>query len=551
MIIFCLDEGERAALDGLWSGWRNSQICIASPVTDPIVQPDTACFQVQTPEGLIASRTLFEAMRCSPPSVPIEKLIPTSSLLDLLGDKRRAGTPVSLCVDLREVRQRRDALSTIPLVDEVLIVVEDVPAAPVQRIVSECRGDGLLPAGRPFGQAGYSRVFMRPTSLKRIASMLTAQIRVSAGHLVAHKIAARKERARGRDLRGLAEDSDSILNADPVGGVTHLGRAEVESVIEQVMNRPSQTWDVAVEFEKDPDQIADDSYSRFGVWPISFSYPYPLPLGVPASPLSPIVPGFPYTFIDNDHYMSTYARSAMAITHRKAGWDCFRHVEIMASGAIPLMPDAADIPNFSMVHYPKMALRRVAELALSQGGFPSQATRRAFRSFFEKHLTTLAMMQYVLRVVDMIDVESALFVDEQTSRNPEYLSTLSLIGLKQLLGPMCDVAFPADFLYHDSPMSAAHFYGRGFGYSHSLDGSSRSRSEKEWTIGYGLEDMSRFDVVVVGSVSRNADLTAQVLSSVDPSRVILIHGEDTPPINKDYERLVASGAHVFVRSIYR
>jgi hypothetical protein len=113
------------------------------------------------------------------------------------------------------------------------------------------------------------------------------------------------------------------------------------------------------------------------------------------------------------------------------------------------------------------------------------------------------------------------------------------------------VAFPADFVYRDSRCSTANFYGRGFGYSRSLNASLRSASEEQGIAGFGLDELRRFDLVLVGSFSRNRALTSKVLKAVEPSRLVLIHGEDTPPLNRDYRLLVESGAHVFVRSIYR
>jgi hypothetical protein len=87
----------------------------------------------------------------------------------------------------------------------------------------------------------------------------------------------------------------------------------------------------------------------------------------PTELVSAILPGYPYAS-DNEHqYYAKYADSYMALTHTKAGWDCLRHAEILASGSIPLMPDATDIPVFSMVHYPKSALKKIAQTARDFG----------------------------------------------------------------------------------------------------------------------------------------------------------------------------------------
>jgi len=549
--IFTLDSQEEESLSTLWTEWAKARVVVASPSVEAESRCEEDCFETQTPQGPLVARTRFEAMRCSPSSLINKTQISIFDLLQLCQEHQEIGTSVFMCSDLREVRQRRDLPAIVSLADEVLVVTRDVSTQTLANVRKSMSVSGLRSAGRPFGEAGYSAAFRRSSSMKQFVAGLYAQSRVEVGYKLSQLLAAQKNRSRNRDLRRFPGNSDSILNADPVRGVTEIRGSEIESVIERVVDRPSGTWDVFVESEQNPDEIAKKCHAEYGVWPISFSYPTPQPLQPSINQLSPIVPGFPYAFTNDHDYMSTYAQSAMAITHRKAGWDCFRHVEILASGAVPLMPDAREIPEFSMVHYPKMALSRLAEKAISSGGSPTQATREQFRSHFDKHLTSVAMAKYLLRVIGVESAQSVLFIDEQLPVNPEYQSTLTLIGLKQLLGSECYVAFPGDFVYADSLSSAPNFYGRGFGYSRALEGSSRSTSELCGTVGFGLDELENFDLVVIGSVSRNAELTTRVVRSLDSHRVVLIHGEDTPPNNGDYKQLVDSGAHVFVRSIYR
>ena len=550
-VIFTLNSQEEELLSALWTGWAKARVIVASPYVEAQNRREEDCFETQTSQGPLLARARFEAMRCSPSSLIKETQMSAFGLLQLCQEHQGMGTSVRVCSDLREVRQRRDLPSIASLADEVLVVTRDVSTQTLANVRRSMNASGLRSAGRPFGEAGYSAAFCRFSSMKQAVAGLYAQSRVEVGHKFSKVVSAQRNRSRNREIMRFPGNSDSILNDDPVRGVTQIRGSEIESVIESVVDRPLGMWDVSVESEQNPDDMAEECHAEFGVWPISFSYPTPQPLQPSKDQLSPIIPGFPYAFTNNHDYMSTYAQSAMALTHRKAGWDCFRHVEIMASGAVPLMPDAPEIPRFSMVHYPKMALTGVAEKAMSSGGSPTHATREEFRSYFDKHLTSVAMAKYLLRVIGVESAESVLFIDEQLPVNPEYQSTLTLIGLKQLFGSQCYVAFPGDFVYMDSPSSAAGFYGCGFGYSRALEGSLRSTSEAHGTTGFGLDELEKFDLVVVGSVSRNTELTTSILRSTDVRRVVLIHGEDTPPINSDYERLVDSGAHVFVRSIYR
>ena len=54
-----------------------------------------------------------------------------------------------------------------------------------------------------------------------------------------------------------------------------------------------------------------------------------------------IIPGNTETYIFNNEkeYYSDYASSYYGLTHKKAGWDCMRHYEILANKCIPYFVD--------------------------------------------------------------------------------------------------------------------------------------------------------------------------------------------------------------------
>jgi len=289
------------------------------------------------------------------------------------------------------------------------------------------------------------------------------------------------------------------------------------------------------------------------VWPISFNYPaaWAGHGGVPSEVLSPIVPGFPYSFVDHDEYLRTYNRAHLAVTHRKAGWDCFRHVEILASGSVPLLVDASALPDYSMIHYPRRALREVAGLATTRGGVPDAQTRADFQSYFQQHLTSRSMAEYMLAMSRLADAQKVLFIDQQHPGISDYQSTLALVGLKQILGAGVRPLFPADWLYEDWEGMTGFLYGRGFGYTRVLPPEARSLAER-----HGITDSSLgsvhpedYDVVVVGSIMRNRAMATELLKSFPRSQTIWIHGEDSPPTIHDSRFLRTSGTKVFVRAV--
>ena len=96
------------------------------------------------------------------------------------------------------------------------------------------------------------------------------------------------------------------------------------------------------------------------------------------------------------------------------------------------------------------------------------------------------------------------------------------------------------------------FYGRGFGYTKKLNPALRSTREQIPVGIDGIEslDIDSFDAVVVGSLTRNRELTQKMLSQVSPEKLILIHGEDSPPNIFEARWLRSTGANIFVRAIY-
>ena len=294
------------------------------------------------------------------------------------------------------------------------------------------------------------------------------------------------------------------------------------------------------------------AYSATGLWPISFSYPRRASTrAVEAkSFLCPVFPGHAYAFSDENDYIGTYRNYSFALTHKKGGWDCLRHLEILYSGAVPYMPDAYLIPEFTMVHYPTKFLVEVASHVNRSGGRLGLDTRRAALEYFNENLTSAAMARYLLRAVGQGAEPKVLFVDETAVSKPDYQSIFTLIGLKQLLGKKVSVAFPIDYIYDDWNGNSTDLYGRGFGYSRVVDQALKSSNE---TVGKSLmfstRSLSKFDLIVVGSLTRNSALAHQLLGKFPASKTIWIHGEDRGPSVSDISKFKELGVTVFAREL--
>jgi len=341
-----------------------------------------------------------------------------------------------------------------------------------------------------------------------------------------------------------------------------LGLPKVDPLYSNAIARELETSQFAspvpIEFDLESELsrlnlVVEACHEKFGVWPISFSAPT-LFAGADTNNLrtiSQVVPGNPYLYDDYNEYMKQYAESSIAITHRKAGWDCFRHVEILTAGSLPYMLDVAALPPFCMVHYPVNLMRSVTKILESGEGLPTVSNPNSLQSYVERSLTSESMAKYVLRVSGLQNANRVLFVDANLGQMADYLSLFTLIGFKQLLGSDCSVLMPVPYVYSDWRGDSSTLYGRGFGYTRILEPSFRNENESQ-AEQVALDSVSEdsFDAVVIGNITRNSELARELLSRFPAEKTIWIHGEDTPPLVPETEFLLNSGTHVFVRAIH-
>jgi len=197
---------------------------------------------------------------------------------------------------------------------------------------------------------------------------------------------------------------------------------------------------------------------------------------------APLVPGNLSTYIydKEDAYYRQYADSFFGITKQKAGWECLRHYEILASGAVPFFEQLDELREkpFVLFPFPK-------DLVFEAMHLPGvdYANRKIDRSIFD-----------VLRYCDIRD--------RLLDYTKQYLTTDTLadyfiwhlrdkVGIVQpriLYVSTIDVEYGSGFLYHGLfktfgfDMSAWNgrktvlfddhandsCYGRGFSFKSSL-----------------------------------------------------------------------------------
>ena len=287
--------------------------------------------------------------------------------------------------------------------------------------------------------------------------------------------------------------------------------------------------------------IFEDCYKEKGYYPISFSYPKDPYLYIKEKLVSDIVPGKPYSYDDESLYLSEYQKSHYGITMKKAGWDCMRHLEIMASGAVPLMSDARQIPKYTMTHHLKDLYTDIYERFQRTNEPPSKEELQLISSNFTNNLTCKSMAKYILKSAG-IEPKRVLFFDQSLPQNEDYLSIMTLIGLKQIFDKNCAEAFITPYVYDTYMGDTKTLYGRGFGYSGVLKANTISGIKVP-------QDISSFDLIIVGSLRRNVDYITQLESSNVP--LIYLYGEDFSPASVGEEWVMHnSRATTFVREIY-
>lgn len=540
------------SLSALWAGWAHVEIVTGTVRSEGLMYraDDPTCTVLSSDPRFVRTHRPLETPRpVALPVVDLGALAHGAAMISL------DATTESGCLD--------QAWGDIAA-DVVVINLPQFPSRTFATVDVALAKAGYRRSGRAWGPAGSSSTWVRAerANERLMAGIREARVRTGAAIVKVRELLPRGDRGRAWRQRARVA-ADWNLSArdilDPALGQQHRHlhphevRREVDALLAASEGSSGTSWKLSSPPERDPYDVALECRERWGVWPISFSYPgqaYPLQ-SQRQDLISPIIPGFPYSFSDADEYMRAYGSASLAVTHRKAGWDCFRHVEILAAGSIPLMLDIDQVPPYSMVHYPRKAMADVLQRMRSADGVPDASVFQAFRAHFDRHLTSEAMARYVLRASGLTSSDRILFVERQHPHTSDYQSTLALVGLKQVLGNRVESMFPAPWIFDDFDASTLDLYGRGFGYTRCVPAKARTDAEVATAYGeplFGL-DVRQYDAVVIGSCSRNATLAEKLLSEFPASRTIWLHTEDTPPLPRAVRWMKESGAHVFVRAI--
>ena len=341
----------------------------------------------------------------------------------------------------------------------------------------------------------------------------------------------------------------------PVGRPDYYTRELDHSLfIREASGLPARSFVPAGYTEEDPRDVARRCYARYGVYPLNFSFPSPRVPSAPIVPrphfLSTTYPGTPHSFTNWEDYLEEYRGSYFALSTKKGGWDTFRHLEIVFSGAIPLMPSLGQSHPYSLAHYPKRLLTSVLDSLIAEGpALPDDGTREFIAQWAQDHLTTQAMASYLVDV-SKISTERVLFLDRSLASRTDYLSAFTFIGLSEVLGPQLIAAYEPSYLFDDYIGDTSRFYGKGFGYTRSLPSALR-RTESlpiDAPVSELLEMAKSSSAIVVGNYDANRELVGDLLTAgLPPHNIVCVLGSDLPPDRSLLRDIRRSGMTFFVR----
>ncbi|MBN7799916.1 hypothetical protein J0A67_03540 [Algoriphagus aestuariicola] len=202
-----------------------------------------------------------------------------------------------------------------------------------------------------------------------------------------------------------------------------------------------------------------------------------------------VIPGFKetYRFGSELEYYQMYQAAKFGFTWKKGGWDCLRHYEIIANGAIPVFRDIDHCPESSLTNLPKNLFKRVnSELIpwrnMEESEKLYQTLLGQIREYCLENTTSEATATKILKILDLSSSCSVLLLTCDLRVN--YSREFTFIGLNRVLkenGGVC-VSYPElSPAYRDFPEDESlKLYGKGFGYTRRLERSHPSEFRK-WT----------------------------------------------------------------------
>lgn len=242
-----------------------------------------------------------------------------------------------------------------------------------------------------------------------------------------------------------------------------------------------------------------------------------------------------YTWTNSHEYLQVYRDSVFGLTHKKCGWDAYRHLEILSQGACMYMLDIDHIPKKTMTRYPLEHIkgfmdkygRYSLEFILKHGSSILYQDLNCLLEESKKTLTSSAMLNYILETTSHNTSKNIL---ASFDRGDYILHSLHYAGKRAFGSKFCIYSdgpvSNTDYLYTDySVEDSLKLYGRGFNYSRLLDPKLKS-TETNDEILQNIKER-HYDCIIL---SKQNSLLIPALTYYEPSEIIVICGNDCNPL---------------------
>ena len=163
----------------------------------------------------------------------------------------------------------------------------------------------------------------------------------------------------------------------------------------------------------------------------------------------------------------------------------------------------------------------------------------------ENNLTCIECAKLILNRTNNNDCRKVLFLSDNTS--PDYLREMVLIGFKELLKDGCYDFNKIPYLYESYNKPITDLYGKGMSYTKNLkddDYNELNEDEiKDWI------KNKKFDLIIYPHYTRSLLFLDYVKNYYEPSKIIMINGEDIDYNHKEHLKLSNEGYNVFFREL--
>ena len=183
---------------------------------------------------------------------------------------------------------------------------------------------------------------------------------------------------------------------------------------------------------------------------------------------------------------------------------------------------------------------------------PTAIVYKLLISWVSEYLTCEKMAAYVLSTANYHS-EKIAFIDLDIDTRCDYLSVMTLIGLKQIIGKKVESLVKCDYIYEDYSGDTSALYGRGFGYTKILNPKLKDDENNidMMNINELTEYSKTFQIIVINMRDRNIEIAKNLNVQGISARILYLWGSDTSMSKAKIKEIVNDfkGVH-FCREIY-